>query len=315
VLRLGELAVRPPAKGEVRIRVQAAGVAWGNLAMMRGEYPGMPRPPFVPGYEVAGVVDAVGPGVSEPAIGARVLALCWYGGWADFAVVRAADAIPVPAALDPVTAGALPLNYFTAWQMLHRKARVRAGETVLVHGAAGGVGTAVIQLALLAGARVLGTASAGKHELVRRLGAEPLDPRAAWEDAVRGAGGADVVLDSIGGAHVVRSFRVLRRGGRLITYGFREPGASTAWGLAKLVARNLAWSALPNGKRAALYSSGGSYRRHPGSAREDLRRIVELAGAGRIAPIVGATLPLAEAARAAGMLERGEVEGKIVLVA
>ena len=164
-----------PGAGEALVRVEATGVSFAEQQMRRGPYPGQPAFPFVPGYDLVGVVTALGPQVTAVAVGQRVAAVTKVGGWADHVVLPAATLVPVPDGVDAAAAETAVVNGVTAWQMLHRLARVRAGQTVLVHGATGGVGVLLVQLARLAGARVIGTASPAKHDVLRALGAEPLD--------------------------------------------------------------------------------------------------------------------------------------------
>jgi len=156
-----------PGAGEAAIRVEATGISFAEQAMRRGLYPGQPTFPFVPGYDLVGVVTALGPGVAGVTVGQRVAAVTKTGGWADNVVLPAGDLVPVPEGVDAAAAETAVVNGVTAWQMLHGLARVRAGQTVLVHGATGGVGGLLVQLARLAGARVIGTASPAKHDAVR----------------------------------------------------------------------------------------------------------------------------------------------------
>jgi NADPH:quinone reductase-like Zn-dependent oxidoreductase len=219
----------------------------------------------------------------------------------------------VPRGLDPVTSASLVLNYLTAFQMLHRAARMKRGERILVHGAAGGVGTALLQLGGLAGLERYGTASAGKHDLVRKLGGIPIDYRN--EDFVARIrvltrDGVDAVFDAIGGTHLLRSHRALRRGGRLVLYGVSAALRGGGSKLLLTLGLLLALKAIPDGRRAML--SGVS----PGAPTflEDLSTLLALAAEGKIAPIVAERMPLEAAARAHELLERGAVEGKLVLV-
>src|ERR687894_178240 len=222
VLRVGRRELAAPGPGQAVARVEAAGVSFAEVQMLKGRYFGQPKFPFVPGYDLVGRVEEVGEDVDEGMVGTRVAALTQTGAWADRVTLPASKLAPVPDALDPADAVAAVTNGVTAWQMLHRAASVRPGHTVLVHGASGGVGTLLVQLARLAGAEVIGTASASKHEHVRSLGAIPLDYRS--EDVPRrvreiSSGGVDAVFDHVGGPGLVDSWRTLRRGGTLVAYG------------------------------------------------------------------------------------------------
>ena len=192
--------------------------------------PGNPIP-FVPGYEVAGIVDAIADGVAGFQVGQRVSALTVHGGFGEFLVREAEHFVPIPDAVSDVEAAALILNYVTAWQMIHRVARVRPGQTALVTGAAGGVGTATLQLLHLAGLRTYGAASSLKHGTVRKLGATPLDYRAAPIDRLMRAPesqGVDYVFDAIGGGNIGLCIGAARRGGTVVGYGFMSVSGKLA---------------------------------------------------------------------------------------
>jgi len=317
VLAVGRRApLRGPEAGEVIVRVEAAGVSFAEVQMLKGRYFNQPEFPFVPGYDLVGIVEEVGEGVDGGLIGQRVAALTETGAWADRVVVDANNLAPVPAGLDPAEAVAVVTNGVTAWQMLHRAARVRAGQTVLVHGASGGVGTLLVQLARLAGAEVIGTASASKHAGVRELGAVPVDYKG--EDvptSVRdiSPGGVDAVFDHVGGPGLVDSWRMLRRGGTLVSYG----SASTLGGSGHRLApylpvfgRVLVWSALPNGRRATFYY----VKRWPKYFQKDLKTVLSLLSEGKVQARVARRLPLDRASEALELLLSGRAVGKVVLV-
>src|SRR5437867_8839981 len=220
-----------PGPGEVRVRVLAAGVSFSDALLRAGIYLGGPKPPFTPGYELVGVVEELGSGCSRLQVGDRVAALMVWGADAERVCVPEEYAVEVPEGLDPAEVVSLVLPYMTAYQLLHRVARVKSGETVLVQGAAGRVGTAVLELGALAGLRLYGTASARDRAAVERLGGLAIDYRN--EDflaRVRGlpGKGVDVVLDGLGGALSVRSFRALRPGGRLVVFGYSSALAQGA---------------------------------------------------------------------------------------
>src|SRR5215207_5059119 len=222
VLRVVEEDDPRPGVGEVRVRVLAAGVSFTDAQLRAGTYLGVPKPPFTPGYELVGVVEELGPGCSRLRAGDRVAALTVWGADAERVCVPEVNAVEVPGDLDPAEVTSLVLTYMTAYQLLHRMARVRSGETVLVHGAAGRVGTAVLELGALAGLRLYGTCSARDRAAVERLGAVAIDYQN--EDFVARVRelpgkGVDVVLDSLGGPLSLRSFRALRPGGRLVVFG------------------------------------------------------------------------------------------------
>lgn len=336
VLRVVEADDPRPGPGEVLVRVLAAGVSFTDAQLRAGTYlPGAPKPPFTPGYELVGVVEALGPGCSRLEVGDRVGALTVWGADAERVCVPESGAVDVPEDLDPAEVLSLLFPYMTAYQVLHRTAEVRSGETVLVHGAAGRVGVATLELAAVAGLRVFGTASARDREKVEGLGAVAIDYRN--EDFLarvrKEAGGVDVVVDSLGGPISLRSFRALRPGGRLVVFGrystlkdgHKDWPAVIEWYAA--IAAVWVWAKLSPRRRAVGYHVQ-RYRdaatRRPGAVggepwnadwfREDFGVLVDLLRAGRIHPEVAERLPLSEARHAHEMLETSASKGKLVLV-
>ncbi|MGW4248133.1 medium chain dehydrogenase/reductase family protein [Nocardia sp. NPDC004722] len=312
----------PPAAGEALVRMEATGVSFAEQQMRRGKYYDQPAFPFVPGYDVVGTVIAVGAGVDPALIGRRVAALTKIGGWSSHLTVQAGDLVPVPDGLAADAAETFVVNGITAWQMLHRSAKVRAGQTILVHGANGGVGSTLVQLARAAGIRVIGTASARNADAVAALGAEPVDYRGDVVAQVRALapGGVDAVFDHVGGPGIVDSFGLLAPGGTLVSYGTaatkNEEGDSRLPVL-KLFARLLWWNALPNKRNASFYNIWAGRRRlsrFRSRIAEDLGAVLELAERGALHPQIAARIPLREAARALTLAESGTVTGKVVLV-
>lgn len=218
-LQVRETELPAPPAGQVRVRVEAAGVSYGDLLFQRGV---VPEPPFIPGCDLVGVVDAVGSGGADLEPGQRVCALVVSGGYADGMNLPAERVVPVPDGVSAVDAAAVSLNYFIAHQMLHRVGEVTSGSRILVHGSSGGVGLAFLQLAEhIGGVTVFGTASAANLDLLRRHGAIAIDYRAEdFANVIRDNGGkVDVAYDPIGGTHFIRSYSVLGRGGKLVAYG------------------------------------------------------------------------------------------------
>lgn len=319
-LRVADTDSPAPGKGQVRVRVIASGVSFAEVQMLGHRYPMQPKYPFVPGYDLVGEVTAVGAGVTGVAVGDRVAALVVTGAWRTHVVVRADQVVPVPADLDAGLAAAATMNGVTAWQMVHEVARVRAGQTVLVHGASGGVGTLLVQLAVAAGARVLGTASVPKHDAVRALGAEPVDYRQDVAAAVRALapGGVDAVFDHLGGDSLRESYDLLADGGVLVNYGsastlkennhwavpyVRTVGRFAGWWLGRLAGRG-------RGRRATFY-----YVKAGRSFNQALPEVFALVAAGTLTPPIETRLPLAEAADGLRLLMAGKATGKIVLEA
>jgi NADPH:quinone reductase-like Zn-dependent oxidoreductase len=309
-----------PGPGEVSVRVEAAGVSFGDILLRLGVIPGSPKPPFTPGFDIAGVVDRIGPGVRGLDAGQPVAALVRTGGYSERLIVPAERLVPRPPGASAAESAAVALNYFIAQQMLHRVAEVRAGQRILVHGASGGVGVAFLQLAQLAGVECYGTASAAKRDLVAKFGGHPIDYRSEdFVKVVRALPGGTVhaVFDAIGGAHFNRSSSVLGRGGIMVAYG--QSAALVDGKPNKLVgARGFLGGIVlpklvPNGKRSLFYNAWSLEKTHPSAYREDLSKVLTLLAEGKIAPLVTKTMPLEEAADAQRLLERGSVTGKIVL--
>ena len=312
-LQVVDLPVQEPGPRQLRVRVRAAGVGSTDLTILKGSYAFAPRIPFVPGYEIAGVVDAIGSEVQGFSAGQRVAALTVWGGYGEYLIREAEHFVPIPDAVSDVDAAAVVLNYVTAYQMIHRTAKVSAGQTALVTGAAGGVGTAALQLLRIAGVKTLGAASAAKHATVRALGATPIDYRAGHlDELVRGKvpDGVDFVFDAIGGANIEPCIGALRRGGTLVSYGFM--GATTALSTALMFA-NLFLGSRLRGRRGTFYGITLLYRKDPKPLREDLPKIFSLLADKKIDPLVTKRFPLLEARAALEALASGSVEGKIVL--
>jgi NADPH:quinone reductase-like Zn-dependent oxidoreductase len=312
-LQVVELPIEDPGPGQLRVRVRAAGVGSTDLIVVRGAYLFAPKIPFVPGYEVAGAIDAIGPGVEGFRVGQRVAALTVYGGFGELLVRAAADFLPIPDGVSDREAAAVILNYVTAYQAIHRVGEAKAGQTALVTGAAGGVGTAALQLLRLAGLKTYGAASAGKHATVRALGAIPIDYKAGRLDRLvraREPNGVDLVLDGIGGPLVGPCIGALRRGGHLVAYGFM----ASAGRLSTLAMfANIFVGSRLRGRRGSFYGITARYRKDPASFREDLPKIFSLLAEKKIDPMVATTFPLLEARKAIELLAAGGVEGKIVL--
>ena len=211
-----------PSPGQALVRVEASGVSFAEQQMRLGKYYDQPDFPFVPGYDLVGVVERVGGDGAGIHAGQRVAALTKVGAWADHVLVDVRRLVPLPDGLDPLAAETAVVNGLTAWRMLHRAAAVQPGETIVVLGAAGGVGTTLVQLARHAGIRVIGTAGPRQQDRVRELGAIPVDYRGEDVPArVRALapGGVAAVFDHVGGPGIVDSWRMLGRGGTLVSYG------------------------------------------------------------------------------------------------
>jgi len=344
VVRVVDDRIPRPGPGEVRVRVLAAGVSYTDAMLRAGSYLGVPKPPFTPGYELVGVVEELGPGCSALSVGDRIGALTVWGADAERVCVPEENAVEVPEDLEPAEALSLVFTHMTAYQLLHRAARVNSGESVLVHGAAGRVGTAVLELGAAAGLRMFGTCSARDLAAVERLGARAIDYRnedfLARIRELTGGRGVDVVLDGFGGMLSLRSFRALRSGGRLVVFGhsgtvadgrkswrgwmnwYAATAAVSLWGLLSPRRRVLVYriqklreghQILPVSARHPALPVGGGPR-DPVWFGEDFRALVELLRQGKIHPVVAERLPLTQARHAHELLESSADKGKLVLV-
>jgi NADPH:quinone reductase-like Zn-dependent oxidoreductase len=312
-----------PGKGQALIEMLATGVSFAEQQMRRGRYLNQPKFPFVLGYDLVGVVTAVGPQVDESLVGRRVAAVVKTGGWATHAVVDAGHLVPVPDALDAAQAETVVLNGITAWQML-RKAKVHSGQTILVHGANGGVGNTLVQLARHSGIRVIGTAAPRHHDALRAMGAEPIDyDDPHLDDRVRQLApeGLAAVFDHIGGPSFKRSFKLLARGGTLAAYGMASQKDDTdnvlAMGMG-VYSRLGVWSLLPNGRRAFFYNFWAGKiigpKRFWRRLAADLQSVFSLLADGAIDAHVAARMPLTDAGAAMSLAESRTAYGKVVLI-
>lgn len=319
VLQVTDNDLRPPTAGEARIRVEAASVSRPDITARTGDglYSGTPlgrKPPFVPGYSVVGTVDAVGAGVSAVAVGDRVGALTVVGGYSEVVYWRADRLFPVPIGLDAAEAVTVILNYLVAYQTLHRSAKVRPGEKVLLIGASGGIGTALLQLGKLAELRMYGLASPAKHAVLAEHGAVPIDyHRPEWVDVLQQAepAGLDAVITGVMSIEYVRAaLPLLRTRGRLVAFG--EPDGFTT--LFRVLAAAITSKLPPARKAIKLYGTSFYFlgRRRP--FLEDWAQLFQYLQDGKIKPLIEKKFPIEAAAQANALLESGSVIGNLVLV-
>lgn len=310
VFRLVEAPIPQPGPGQIGVRVLAAGVSFADIHARIGQIPGPENEPLTPGIEIVGIVDQLGDRVTRLEAGQTVAALIDYGGYGEYVCFDAVRAVPVPPNVNPCDAVAVTANGLAAVQLLKRAVEVQPGSRVLVYSAAGGVGTLLLQLGQQRGLEVYGAASAAKHDLVRSLGATPIDYRTENViEHVRELGGVDAVFDPFGGWHSLKAYRALRPGGTIIMYGTKgglnqndhqiELGFMTALRLNKL-----------GSCKVAIYQG------QPGSDeyREDLAEALQRVADGKLRPVIDTCLPLEDAAKAHDLLESGATQGKIVLV-
>ena len=329
VLQMTEEPTIPdPSRGEIRIKVLAAGTGFTDTMIRRGRYPDFKgRLPFTPGYEIVGVVEKIGSGVTAQLEGQMVADLCVVGGYAQYAIRPAGFLVPVPDGVDPAEAVCIPLAYLTAFQMLTRYRNLPRGAMILVIGASGTVGTALLDLARHLGLKAIGTCSAANLPVVKRFGAAAIDYHAGdFVTSVRrltadrpGGPGVDIAFDAIGGAHFGRSFACLAPEGLLVGYGSqtmavgRESLAAAGLGLARLKL----WSAFSfflRGRRAVFYSITARRSTHAEEFKADMATLFQLLRAGVLHPVVIDRLPLAAASEVHARIDRGGLGGKIVLL-
>ncbi|MGO4807609.1 medium chain dehydrogenase/reductase family protein [Arthrobacter sp. 2MCAF15] len=323
VLTVVEVDDPRPGPGDVRVRVLASGVSFTDSQLRAGTYLGGPKPPFTPGYELVGIVDEIGPGCSRVRVGDRIGALTVWGANAERVCVPEAYAVEVPDDLDPAEVVSLVFPYMTAYQLLHRTAKSKAGESVLVHGAAGRVGTAILELGALAGLRLYGTAAGRDRAAVEELGAVAIDyQNEDFLARVRAltVDGVDIALDGIGGPLSLRSFRALRPGGRLVVFGRYAtiaqgrknwPGVIAWYAATGTVAL---WGWLSPRRKVLSYRIQKLRIHHQDWFQADFLALLEMLRRGEIHPVVAERLPLSEVRRAHELLGSTATKGKIVLV-
>lgn len=321
-LRVETVASLPePGAGEVRVRVLAAGTGFTDTIIRQGQYVGVKeKPPLVPGYDWFGVVDKPGPGVTAFKTGDFVADMPVIGGYTQYLCAPDNQLVAAPAGLDPAQAVAMILSYTTAYQMLTRIRSLPPGSTCLVHAAGGAVGSALLELGRELGLTMYGTASAGKHDLIRQFGATPIDYRnedfVARIAAETAGQGVDAVFDTIGAANWSRSYRCVKRGGILIAFGAlqlttgEESVAALLWGFARLLGL---WRLVPDGRHTAFYNIQTRRDRHPEEFREDLTSLFDMLAGGRLEPAIAEVVPLAQVADVHRRIDAAEIAGKVVL--
>src|SRR5450631_4190886 len=323
-----ESGIPEPGLGEVRIKVLAAGTGFTDTMIRRGRYPDFKGPlPFTLGYEIVGVVEKTGAGVTAPRENQMVADLCVVGGYSQYAIRPSRFLVPVPDGIDPAAAACIPLAYLTAYQMLTRRRNLPPDATILIIGASGTVGTALLDLARHLGLKAIGTCSAANLSVVERFGAAAIDYRAGdFVTSVRrltadrpGGPGVDIAFDAIGGAHFGRSFACLAPEGLLVGYGSqtmavgRESLVAAGLGLARLKL----WSAFSfflRGRRAVFYSITARRSTDAEEFRADMATLFQLLRAGVLHPVVIDRLPLAAASEVHARIDGGGLGGKIVLL-
>jgi NADPH:quinone reductase-like Zn-dependent oxidoreductase len=313
VLKIAENHLRLPEPIEVRIKVLAAPVCAPDISSRYGQSPFVPKPPFTPGYAVIGKVDAIGDEVNDTSVGDMVGALMAYGGYAEYAYWNSKELIPVPETINLTKAAPIILNYIVAYHVIHRWAKSQAGDKVLIIGASGGIGTALLELGKLAHLKMYGLASAKKHPILTEYGAIPIDYKTQdFVEVLKQAEpeGLNAVFDGMAGEYFRRGFSVLARGGTLVGYG--NPLSLT--GVLKMLSQVALFTLLPNEKSAKYYSTG-VLKFNRSIFQKDWATLFSMLESGKINPIIMKKFPILEAKEANELLESGDVIGSIVLLA
>jgi len=316
VMKIVEVAALPePAAGEVRVKVQATSACFTDTMVRKGVYYDMKKkPPFPPGYDMVGVVDKLGAGVTGFKVGQTVADLTVSDAYTEYICRAESSLVPVPDGLDPAEVVSLVLSYMTAYQMLHRSAKVQRGQSVLIHGAGGAVGSALLELGKLLDLKMYGTGSKSKHELIASLGGIPIDYRN--EDFVErvGAGNMDAAFDAIDMDNFKRSFKSLKKGGAFVAYGFYNNAMGRGGNVPIDYMRVALWNVLPNGRSSQFYSITRLRKSNPEWFREDLTALFDLLAQGKIKPAIERRMTLDDAVEAHKLIEKAAVKGRIVLM-
>jgi NADPH:quinone reductase-like Zn-dependent oxidoreductase len=323
VLQVREAPDPRPTAGQVRIRVKAAGINFADLMARVGLYPDAPKIPCVVGYEVSGVIDEVGEGVKGLAVGDRVIGMPRFGGYSDVVALAAEQVFKLPATMTFEEAAALPVVYLTAYHMMFHIGTVHPGSSVFIHSAAGGVGTAAIQLAKTRGCTILGTASKSKHDFLRAQGCtHPIDSRgdyAAEARAIVGDKGIDLILDPVGGKSWTEGYDLLAPCGRLVAFGFSAAAAGKSRNLLHAAAQFFKikkWSpmTLMNDNKTVCGTNMGHLFHRLDILRPQAEELLRLYEAGQIKPHVDRTFRFDEAPLAHHHIHDRKAIGKVLLV-
>lgn len=310
-------ALPEPAPDEARIKVINASANFTDCMIRLGKYPEVrEKPPFVPGYDLVGCVDKVGDAVTQFKPGDLVADLTVIGAYSEYVCLPAKRLVKMPATIDPAKASTLILSYVTAYQMLHRQAKVKPGDAILIHGGGGAVGMALIQLAKLLNLEIFATASADKCEFVESMGAKAIDYRE--EDFVKvikasKQGSVKAAFDAIGIRNFKKSYACLQGGGKLIAYGFYNAVMGKGGNMPLEFFRLLSWKLIPDGKKLGFYIITNMRRKHPDWFKEDLATLFQLLEEGKIQPHIVRKLPFQKAKEAHELIENASICGKIVL--
>ena len=316
--KVREKELPKPKKGEVCIKVLTTSASFTDTLIRRGIYPAVQKkPPFSPGYDLVGVIHELGEGVNNFTIGQKVADLTVIGAYTEYICLDANSVVSVPENLDNAESVSLILSYLTAYQMLHRSAKIKNGQTILIHACSGAVGTAILQLGKLLNLKMYGTASKGKHDFIEKMGAIPIDYRN--EDFVKvmkekEPQGIDAVFDPMGGDYFPRSLSVLKKKGTLIGFGFQNSASGNGGNVILDFIKILFWNLLPTKPSAHFYIIASLRKKHPDWFKEDLSTLFQLLSEKKIAPAIGKIMKLDEAVEAHKLVENAKIKGKIVLI-
>ncbi len=306
-----------PKDNEVRIKVLYTSANFTDIMIRKGMYPEVKeKPPFSPGYDMVGIVDKTGDKVEQFQEGDVVADMPVIGAYSEYICLPEKQLIPVPAEVNPNEAVSLILSYTTAYQLLYREAKVKPAQKILVHGAGGAVGQAMLELGKLSGLEMYGTASASKHNLVSKHGATPIDYQEkdfAEQLKAKGISDFDAVFDPIGGTNFKNSFGLLRKGGKLVAYGFYKAVMGHGGSIPADFMKLQLWNLLPNGRKAGFYSIGALRKKYPEWFREDLSTLFDILKDKKIKPLIGDIMPLSKAVEAHTIIEKKQNKGKIIL--
>ena len=309
--------LQKPQKGQVRIKVLTTSVSFTDTLIRRGIYPGVKvKPPFSPGYDLVGIVDELGEGVSNLTVGQKVADLTVIGAYTEYICLDANSVVPVPENLDNGETVSLILSYLTAYQMLHRSAKVKNGQTILIHACAGAVGTAMIQLGKLMNLKMYGTASKSKHDFIEKMGAIPIDYKSQDFAKVineKEPKGIDAVFDPMGGGYFPRSLSILKKKGTLVGFGFQNSASGNGGNMVLDFLKIQLWNLLPTKPYANFYLITSMRKKHPKWFQEDLSTLFKLLSDKKIKPEIGKIMTLDQAVEAHKLVENAKVEGKIIL--
>lgn len=305
-----------PKQGEVRIKVQATSINFTDTLIRKGIYPDVKeKPPITPGYDMVGIVDKLGDGVSDFEEGQKVAELTVIGAYSEYIILPAKQLVPVPENVNVAEAVAMTLSYVTAYQMLTRAAKIKEGSKILIHGAGGAVGSALLQIGSLLKLKMYGTASAVQHDFLKEFDCHPIDYKSEnFVQVVKDLepNGLDAVFDPFGGAHFKRSIKTLNKKGKLVAFGAYN--AKTQTDLIKSFLRVQIWNFTPWMPSTNFYSIGSWHKKHHDWFETDLKKLFKLLSEKKLKPLVSKTIKLEEAKEAHEQIEAGGLKGKLIIL-